>query len=96
MQKIGKMRASPLDHAVLTAEMHDTRPRRVAGSTITGWPGALAVDLDALFARQPPGETIGGSSSQSAPDTHPSPANNQAAKTVTLSDGTLITFVTAG
>jgi hypothetical protein len=83
MRKISHARFSNDDHARDT-ERSDPRPRRIPGATITSWHGSLEVDLDALFARISRGPSVGGAAI--APDTGSAPV------TVSMSDGTQITF----
>jgi hypothetical protein len=84
----------------------ESRPHRVTGSTITSWPGPVAIDLVQLFAQptaiaavantqeRTSGPTIGGASGTDAQC--PSNGHEQhAGATVSLSDGTKISFVTA-
>jgi hypothetical protein len=101
MRTISKARLARPDRLAADVEIIDTGPGRVPGSTITSWPGPLVVDLAALFSRpvsggrsekspaSPLGPTIGGAASATA-----APARQNAA-TVSLSDGTRITFATA-
>jgi hypothetical protein len=88
MQKISKTRIA--DHRRFTSEEEtlDTRPRCIPGATITSWHGSLDVDLSALFAKPRNGATVAGAGSAESPHTE--------RDTVSLSDGTQITFATAG
>jgi hypothetical protein len=91
MRKISKMRGSSPNQ--LDAGLLDARPRGVPGATITSWPGSLDIDLDRLFARREAGASVSGAGSGPATEAamaHPVEA------TVSLSDGTRITFATAG
>jgi hypothetical protein len=95
MRKISKTRSSNPERPASGTESLDTRPGRVPGATISAWSGSLAIDLDAFFAQPSAGASIAGS----APATQATPAtqtNPQANGTVSLSDGTRITFATAG
>ena len=100
MRKISQSRALDYEHHTPSTETMDTQPRRIAGATISSWSGSLAIDLSALLARRPPdlsigGVSIGGGPSLDAPGTPTAPSDRTAAETVSLSDGTQITFATA-
>jgi hypothetical protein len=75
----------------LDAGLVDTRPRRIPGATITSGPGVPDIDLNAFFARSVSGVTVTG-----AAPVMPVSANRPIEGTVSLSDGTRITFATAG
>ena len=95
MRKISKTRFfNPEQHAPC-AEAMGTRPGRITGAKISAWSGSLAIDLGALFARRPAGLTIGGGSPPDTPAAPVSLASCPPAETVSLSDGTKITFATA-
>jgi hypothetical protein len=84
MRKISTSKAA-IDHQY--AKDHhdeDTRPRRVPGATVTAWHGSPRIDLDALFAKPSAGPTV-----DSAIDAD---RGGFGADTVSLSDGTRITF----
>lgn len=102
MRKISKAKLTRPDRPATDVEFIDSGPRRVAGSTITSWPGPPVIDLTALFARplsggplerslaSPLGPTISGAiPARVGPPEHPPKA------TVSLSDGTRITFASA-
>jgi hypothetical protein len=91
MRKISKTRLPNLDPYEMDAGLVDTRPRRIPGATITSGPGVPNIDLDAFFARAASGPTVTG-----ANPGMPVPANQTVNGTVSLSDGTRITFATAG
>jgi hypothetical protein len=74
------------DRDAVSAAQSDSRPRGVAGATITSWHGSAQVDLTALFA----GRNEGGSVSGAAGTGEQRPAE----AAVALSDGTEITFAT--
>lgn len=84
MRKISKSK-SAIDNGC-TGDYADVeeRPRRVPGATITSWHGSPEIDLDALFERPANRPTVAGAA-QIAPD-------RPAKETVSLSDGTRITF----
>ena len=76
----------------VTAELDDARPGRIRGATITSWNGPPEVDLAALFARPSGGASVTGSGQATkTPETKPATPG-----IVQLSDGTQITFATAG
>lgn len=78
-----------LDDRHLGGDEHSSsRPRRIPGATITAWHGSPEVDLSVLFARPALGATVAGSA--------PAKADRRSGATVSLSDGTRITFATAG
>ncbi len=80
----------PYPHAH-DAELKDARPGRIHGATITSWNGPPEVDLAALFAGSS-GTTVSGSGQPNDPMESAVPE----AGVVRLSDGTQITFATAG
>ena len=94
MRKISKTRASRLEG------LGDERPLRIAGATITSWPGTATVDIDRLLAQPVPGGTVAGAGSGGDGVTsrggvvRPGKRSRNAG-TVALSDGTRITFATA-
>lgn len=90
MRKISRTRSSNLDRNSLDKDLGDTRPRGISGATITSWPGTLDVDFDVLFARRASKATITG-----AVTLEPAIVAHPPAATVSLSDGTHITFATA-
>jgi hypothetical protein len=100
MRKISKSRPSNLDGDSLDTDLRSTRPLRIPGATITSWSGSTDIDLDSLFARPQPGASLAGSSegtdlsgiSGDKPPVVVCPTPG----TVSLSDGTRITFATAG
>jgi hypothetical protein len=95
MQKISKSNLDRLHsgHVNFDAELTDRGPRHIQGATITSWSGRPHVDLAELFSRSTPressGETVSG-----AMTGKPRPAGDPAFGTVSLSDGTKITFAT--
>jgi len=91
MRKISKTRSSNLDRNAIDAGVVDTRPRRIPSATITAGPRTPDIDLEAFFARSGTGATVTG-----AVPALPMPANRPVEGTVSLSDGTRITFATAG
>lgn len=91
MRKISKARSLNLERNTLNADLVDTGPRRIHGATITSWPGSPDVDLDAFFARPASGATVTGAIVAKTPQ-----ADSYIYGTISLSDGTRITFATAG
>lgn len=94
MRKISKSKVSIPERPTPAIDRLDTRPRQTAGATISGWSGSLEIDLDALFARRPGGASIGGGAALSAPAAPAPDASCVPVGTVSLSDGTRITFAT--
>jgi hypothetical protein len=94
MRKISKTRSSNLDRIEMDTDPGDTRPLRIPGATITSWAGSLDIDLDNLFARPPPGATVAGAVSAKVTETGEPPVGRLNRRTVSLSDGTRITFAT--
>jgi hypothetical protein len=91
------------DISIPSLDMKDERPLRVAGATISGWSRSLEIDLGALLARRPAGASIASAAVPDAsickPDHLPGHereplSNGPPAETVSLSDGTNITFAT--
>ncbi len=93
MRKLSDTRDSLRKARAVDIELHDTRPRRIPGSTITSWPGAIDVELTVLLNRARDGATIGGGLAARETANAPACADDG---TVSLSDGTRITFTTAG
>lgn len=90
MRKLSKSRSmADLGYAIGLGR-DDERPRCVAGGTITSWPGVIDIDLSAILARPASGGTIGGAALVSSERRQSKPS-----RTVSLSDGTRITFATA-
>jgi hypothetical protein len=84
MRKISQTRPVQGEQQGFDTERSDPRPRRVPGATITSWNGSPDIDLDALFAQPGKGPTVLGGTVA---------GNNRPARgTVSLSDGTKITF----
>jgi hypothetical protein len=81
------------DAGRMDAELTDTGQRRIQGATITSWSERPNFDLTALFARSEsrltPGETLGGAMGGRTISAKPSDAG-----TISLSDGTKISFAT--
>jgi hypothetical protein len=105
MRKISKTRSLSLDRNATDTDLHETRPLRIAGGTITSWPGSVDIDLDSFFARPLSGPTVAGALATKVKTTEDSPTDRSVADlrsgdrpkagTVSLSDGTRITFATA-
>jgi hypothetical protein len=91
MRKISKTRSSNLDRNTLDSDLVDTRPRCIPGATITSWPGSTDIDLGAFFARSASDGTVTGAAHAKAAQ-----VNRIVEGTVSLSDGTKITFATTG
>ncbi len=85
MRKISKVRsAKTKDYSTTEGDGGELRPLRVQGATITSWHGLPEIDLTALFAKPAPGESIAGAASAGVTSTGD--------RTISLSDGTHITF----
>jgi hypothetical protein len=95
MRKISKIRSSNLDRNATDTDLRETRPLRIPGATITSWPGSADINLDLLFAKPVPGTTIAGAVSAGVTPTAGLADGRPNRGTVSLSDGTRITFVTA-
>jgi hypothetical protein len=90
MRKISKTRSSNRERNTFDADLVDKGQGRIPGATITSWP-APDIDLDAFFARSGPGATVTGAAPGEV-----ARADRPAEGTVSLSDGTRITFATTG
>jgi hypothetical protein len=90
MRKLSKTRSLSLERNTLDTYPADTRQRRIPGATITSGPGSWDIDFDAFFAHAASDATVTGA----VPDKTPR-AGHPAGGTVSLSDGTRITFATA-
>jgi hypothetical protein len=85
MRKISKVRsANSKDYNTIEGDGGELRPLRVQGATITSWHGLPEIDLTALFAKPAPGASIAGAASASL--------TSVGSRTISLSDGTHITF----
>lgn len=91
MRKISKSRSSNLERNTLDADLVDPRPRCIPGATITSWPGSHHIDLEAFFARSASDATVTGTA-----QTRAARVDRLSQGTVSLSDGTKITFATTG
>ena len=91
MRKISKTRRQRPDHPTSDTYLEDTGQRRIPGATITSWPGATHIDLATFFGR-----TVSDTTIASAASGHADPFSRTAHRTVSLSDGTRITFATVG
>jgi hypothetical protein len=90
MRKISKTRSSNRKRNTSDAYLVDTGQRHIPGATITSWP-APDIDLDAFFARPGSDATVTGATAGEV-----ARAARPAKGTVSLSDGTRITFATKG
>ncbi len=90
MRKSKTIITEPADQA--DADGGNSRPGRIHGATITSWNGPPEVDLLALFAKPAGDATVGGGGRR----IEPMDSRQLSAGTVRLSDGTQITFTTAG
>lgn len=91
MRKISGARSPKHDRPTFDTYREDTKQRRIPGATITSWPGAAYIDLASFFGRTVSDTTITGAASG-----HAEPFGRTAQGTVSLSDGTRITFATVG
>jgi hypothetical protein len=93
---------NPTDSQPADIELQDSRSGRIRGAAMRSWTGPPEVDLAALFANPCSGGSVGGSAAiltepPAQPDGAGSPAKRGSAPTtVSLSDGTQITFTSAG
>jgi hypothetical protein len=94
MRKISKARPSNVDRHAVDTDLREARPHRIPGATITSWPGSVEIDLDSLFARPVTGTTIAGAVSVDVTRSRASVTDKSGGGTVSLSDGTQITFAT--
>ena len=90
MRKLSKTRSLDLKRDTLDTYLTDTRQRRIPGATITSGPGSRDIDLGAFFARPTIDATVAGAAPGKA-----TRAGRPVGGTVSLSDGTQITFATA-
>lgn len=89
MRKLSKTRSLDLKRSTLDTYLADTRQRRIPGATITGGTGPPDIDLEAFFASPASDATLTGAvTDKSARSDRP------AEGTVSLSDGTRVTFAT--
>ena len=82
VRKLSNARSRGQGRDLSLNEQQDTRPRNIPGATVTSWHGPLDVNLDAFFAQRGTDTTVTGAA-----------ASRSAAGTVSLSDGTRITFL---
>jgi hypothetical protein len=92
MRKLSRTRSRIESGAVVWTEQ-ESRPRGIPGATVTARP-TMEMDLVDLLLKQPQGATVTASDAAQAP-TRPAPEGETKTKeTVSLSDGTRITFAT--
>lgn len=84
MRKISKGRNA---RAAAMPQLPGDRPSRIEGATITTWPGRAKLDMTALFTAAAARTTVTGTEATPV-SAKPQPAST----TVSLSDGTRITF----
>jgi hypothetical protein len=84
MRRISKTRTGHDERNPVGYDRTQERPLHVPGATVTSWNGSPEIDLDALFAKPAGGATVAGGT--------PGAANHRDPETVSLSDGTRITF----
>lgn len=94
MRKISKTRSTAARGA-MDADLRGNRPLRVPGATITSWRGPPDIDLNAIFSRPASGVTVAGAGAGQDDHNLRSMAECRTPGTVSLSDGTTITFATA-
>lgn len=95
MRKISKTRSHNHDRSATDSDPKDTRPLRIPGATITTWPGSVDIDLNIFFARRDCDPTVAGAISEDLTQSVVPAAGRPNPSTVSLSDGTRITFATA-
>jgi len=94
MRKISKTRLPNQQQPASGAELGDTQPGRIRGATISAWTGSLDINLEVFLARECPAPSIAGAAA--LPQVAAAPRVNRSDnRTVSLSDGTRITFATA-
>lgn len=91
MRKLSKARSPNPTRYASDTYLENTGQRRIPGATITSWPGSTDIDLAAFFARTASDTTVTGA----VPGKADSPGRT-AQGTVSLSDGTRVTFATVG
>jgi hypothetical protein len=90
MRKLSKTRRLNQQRNTSDNYPADTRQRRIPGATVTSWPGSRDIDLSAFVARPTIDATVTG-----AAQGHTAQPGRPVEGTVSLSDGTRITFATA-
>jgi hypothetical protein len=104
MRKRSETRFSNIGRHALDADLRNTRPLRVPGATITAWSDGLETGPDVFFSQPILGTTVAGSGSVNPAADGDSPIgarsgmakyNRSDSVTVSMSDGTQITFATA-
>ncbi len=92
MRKLSRTRSRTESGAVVWMDQ-ESRPRGVPGATVTARP-TMDIDLANLLLRQPSGATV--TASEAAPVGAPAmrEGESKTKETVSLSDGTRITFAT--
>jgi hypothetical protein len=84
MRKISKVTHATEEQQAADSERSDPRPRRIPGATITSWHNSPEEHLDAMVQMPAPGPSV-------AAATHGATSRTDI-NTVSLSDGTRITF----
>jgi hypothetical protein len=96
MRKTSRSRPLHFGGGTLDTDLCSTRPLRIPGATITSWSGSPGIDLDCLFAVPLAGVSVGGADSVVTATDKPPAADRRTGETVSLSDGTRITFAATG
>lgn len=94
MRKISRTRSRSKDDASVWSDRPESPPPGIRGATVTPKPVDFAFDLSVLLQAAGPATIAGTGTSTGEADSRV-PAKNEDHKTVSLSDGTRITFVTA-
>lgn len=92
MRKLSRTRLRG-DNGAIDRVDRDHRPPGIPGATVTSRPH-IELDLSNLLLRQPSGATVTSSESNSSETTRTPVVTKDTKDTVSLSDGTRITFAT--
>jgi hypothetical protein len=92
MRKLSRTRLRG-DKGALDRVDRDNRPPGIPGATVTSRPH-IALDLSNILLRQPAGTSVTSSEAHGAETLRPPEGKPAAKDTVSLSDGTRITFAT--
>jgi len=92
MRKLSRTRSRTESGAVVWTEQ-ESRPRGIPGATVTARP-IMEMDLAGLLLKQPQGATVTASDTAQDPTPPVREGETKTKETVSLSDGTRITFAT--
>lgn len=96
MRKISRTRSRSHGDAPVWSDRVDSPPPGIPGATVTSKPVDFDFDLSNLLLRSVSPATITGTETSASRAGSMAPSESDAKDTVSLSDGTRITFVTAG